>query len=242
MLKSQSLDVESIRADFPILKRRVHGKKLVYLDNAATTQKPRSVIKAISDYYSKHNANPHRGVHQLSIEATEAFDDSRRKVGKFINAEAFEEVIFTRGATESLNLVRFGWGVPHVKKGDLIVLTIMEHHSNIVPWQLLAAEKEARIEFVGLTKEGKLDMGQFEELMDESPALVAFTQSSNVLGTINDAAKLCSMAKRSGATTVVDAAQSVPHMSVVVRAIGCDFLAFSGHKMLGPMGIGRGLS
>ncbi|MDA4135681.1 MAG: cysteine desulfurase [Thaumarchaeota archaeon] len=238
MLKSQSLDVESIRADFPILKRRVHGKKLVYLDNAATTQKPRSVIKAISDYYSKHNANPHRGVHQLSIEATEAFDDSRRKVGKFINAEAFEEVIFTRGATESLNLVRFGWGVPHVKKGDLIVLTIMEHHSNIVPWQLLAAEKEARIEFVGLTKEGKLDMGQFEELMDESPALVAFTQSSNVLGTINDAAKLCSMAKRSGATTVVDAAQSVPHMSVDVRAIGCDFLAFSGHKMLGPMGIG----
>jgi cysteine desulfurase/selenocysteine lyase len=238
LLKSQSLDVESIRADFPILKRRVHGKKLVYLDNAATTQKPRSVVKAITDYYSKSNANPHRGVHQLSIEATEAFDESRRKVGKFINAEAFEEVIFTRGATESLNLVRFGWGVPHVKKGDLIVLTIMEHHSNIVPWQLLAAEKEARIEFVGLTEEGKLDMGQFEELMDESPALVAFTQSSNVLGTINDAAKLCSMARRSGATTVVDAAQSVPHMSVDVRAIDCDFLAFSGHKMLGPMGIG----
>ena len=238
MLKSQSLEVERIRADFPILKRRVHGKKLVYLDNAATTQKPRSVIKAISDYYMKHNANPHRGVHQLSIEATEAFDESRRRIGRFIGATAFEEVIFTRGATESLNLVRFGWGVPHVKEGDLIVLTIMEHHSNIVPWQLLAAEKGARIEFVRITEDGKLDEEQFEELMSESPALVAFTQCSNVLGTINDVSKLCSLAKRSGATTVVDAAQSVPHMPVDVQKMDCDFLVFSGHKMLGPMGIG----
>ena len=147
-------------------------------------------------------------------------------------------MVFTRGATESLNLVRFGWGLPHVKEDDLIVLTIMEHHSNIVPWQLLAAEKGARIEFVGITKDGKLDEGRFEELMEEAPALVAFTQSSNVLGTINDVRKLCSLARQSGATTVVDAAQSVPHMPVDVQSIGCDFLAFSGHKMLGPMGIG----
>jgi len=238
LLRSQSLEVERIRADFPILKRRIHGKKLVYLDNAATTQKPRSVVRAISDYYTKHNANPHRGVHQLSIEATEIFDESRRKVGSFINAAEFEEVVFTRGTTESLNLVRYGWGLPHVKGDDLIVLTIMEHHSNIVPWQLLAAEKGARIEFVGLTKEGRLDEERFEELMDESPALVAFTHSSNVLGTINDARKLCSLAKQSGATTVVDAAQSAPHMPVDVQSIGCDFLAFSAHKMLGPMGIG----
>jgi cysteine desulfurase/selenocysteine lyase len=238
LLKTQSLDVESIRAAFPILKRKVHGKKLVYLDNAATTQKPRSVVKAISDYYNKYNANPHRGVHELSIDATEAFDESRRRIGKFIGAGAFEEVIFTRGATESLNLVRFGWGVPHIEADDLIVLTIMEHHSNIVPWQLLAAEKGARIEFVGITEDGKLDMEQFEELMAESPALVAFTHSSNVLGTINDVKKLCSIAKKSGATTVVDGAQSVPHMPVDVQQMDCDFLAFSGHKMLGPMGIG----
>ncbi|MDG6926017.1 MAG: cysteine desulfurase [Nitrososphaerota archaeon] len=238
MLRSQSLDAEGVKADFPILKKKVHGKRLVYLDNAATTQKPRSVVDAVSGYYTKHNANPHRGVHQLSIEATEVFDESRRKVMRFINAARFEEVVFTSGATDSLNLVRYGWGSKHIKGDDLIVLTIMEHHSNIVPWQLLAAEKGARIEFVGITKEGELDEGRFEELMAESPALVAFTHCSNVLGTINDAKKLCSSAKRAGATTVVDAAQSVPHMKTDVQDIDCDFLAFSGHKMLAPMGIG----
>jgi cysteine desulfurase / selenocysteine lyase len=238
VLKSQSLEVEQVRKDFPILRRKIHGKRLVYLDNAATTQKPRSVIRSIVDYYSKHNANPHRGVHQLSIEATEAFDSSRKTMGSFINASAFEEVVFTRGATESINLVRFAWGNQNVREGDLIVLTMMEHHSNIVPWQLLAKEVGARIEYVGITADGSLRLDQFETLMDQSPRLVAFTQCSNVLGTINDAAALCTAARRAGATTVVDAAQSVPHMPVDVQKIGCDFLAFSGHKMLGPMGIG----
>ena len=237
-MRSQSLEVDRIRADFPILDKKVHGKKLVYLDNAATTQKPRTVVNAVNNYYTNHNANPHRGVHQLSIEATEAFDDARKKIGSFINAARFEEVLFTSGATESLNLVKFGWGASHIKENDLIVLTIMEHHSNIVPWQLLAAEKGARVEFVRAKEDGKLDEDHFAELMAESPALVAFTQCSNVLGTINDASRLCSIAREAGATTVVDGAQSVPHMPVDVQKVGCDFLAFSGHKMLGPMGIG----
>ena len=237
-MRSQSLDVEQVRKDFPILKRRIHGKRLVYLDNAATSQKPRSVIQAMVDYYSKHNANPHRGVHQLSIESTEAFDASRKKVVGFINASAFEEVVFTRSATESINLVRYSWGSRNIRRGDLIVLTIMEHHSNMVPWQVLAKEAGARIEYVGTTPDGLLDYGEFERLMAESPRLVAFTHCSNMLGTINDAERLCLLAKRAGATTVVDAAQSVPHMGVDVQKIGCDFLAFSGHKMLGPTGIG----
>jgi len=237
-LKSQSLDLEQVRKDFPILKRRVHGKRLVYLDNAATSQKPRSVIRSMVDFYSRHNANPHRGVHQLSIEATEAFDDSRKKVMSFINASAFEEIVFTRNATESLNLVKYAWAGHHIKRGDLLVLTIMEHHSNMVPWQLLAKEVGARIEYVGITPDGLLRYDQFEALMDQSPALVAFTQCSNLLGTINDAQRLCASARRAGAVTVVDAAQSVPHMRVDVQSLGCDFLAFSGHKMLGPTGIG----
>ena len=237
-MKSQSLDLEQVRKDFPILKRRVHGKRLVYLDNAATSQKPRSVIRSMVDFYSRHNANPHRGVHQLSIEATEAFDDSRKKVMSFINASAFEEIVFTRNATESLNLVKYAWAGHHIKRGDLLVLTIMEHHSNMVPWQLLAKEVGARIEYVGITPDGLLRYDQFEALMDQSPALVAFTQCSNLLGTINDAQRLCASARRAGAVTVVDAAQSVPHMRVDVQSLGCDFLAFSGHKMLGPTGIG----
>jgi cysteine desulfurase/selenocysteine lyase len=237
LLKSQSLEVDEIRKDFPILKRKVHGKRLVYVDNAATTQRPKCVIDATVDYYANHNANPHRGVHQLSIEATEAFEGARGKVASFINAST-EEIVFTKGATEGINLVRYGWGTSHIKKGGLIVLTMMEHHSNIVPWQLLAKQNGARIEFVGLTEDGKLDQGHFEALMGESPSLVAFTHCSNVLGTINDAAKLTALAKKAGATTVLDGAQSVPHMPVDVRKIGCDFLAFSGHKMLGPTGIG----
>jgi len=237
-LRSETLDVELVRKDFPILKRRIHGKRLVYLDNAATSQKPKSVIDAIADFYRKHNANPHRGVHQLSIESTEAFDEGRKKAMSFIHASAFEEVVFTRSATESLNLVKYAWGRSHIRKGDLIVLTIMEHHSNMVPWQLLAKETGARIEYVGITTEGFLDYGRLERLMRESPRLVAFSHCSNLLGTINDAARICSLARRAGATTVVDAAQSVPHMKVDVQKLGCDFLAFSGHKMLGPTGIG----
>jgi len=236
-LREEPLQVEEIRKDFPILKRKVHGKRLVYVDNAATTQRPECVIDATSDYYANHNANPHRGVHQLSIEATEAYEGARAKLASFINASE-DEVIFTKGTTEGINLARYGWGSSHIKKGDLIVLTMMEHHSNIVPWQLLAKQVGARIGYVRLTSDGRLDMDHFEELMNDAPALVAFTHCSNVLGTINDAAKLTSLAKRSGAATVVDAAQSAPHMPVDVRSIGCDFLAFSGHKMLGPTGIG----
>ena len=198
MLRSETLEVERIRKDFPILKRKVHGKRLVYLDNAATTQKPKAVVDSIVGYYTGHNTNPHRGVHQLSLEATEAFDGARRCIASFINAAAFEEVIFTRGTTEGINLVRYSWADNHLKKGDLIVLTMMEHHSNIVPWQLAAKRAGANIKYVGLTDEGKLDEAEFEELMDDSPALVAFTQCSNVLGTINDAERLCVSAGRRG--------------------------------------------
>ena len=237
MLKSQLLDVERVRADFPILKRKVNGKRLVYLDNAATTQKPRSVIEAISDFYSNHNANIHRAVHRLSIEATEAYEKARSKAAAFIKCKN-EEVIFTRGTTESINLVRFAWAEEQMEKDDLIVLTKMEHHSNIVPWQLVAQKTHAKVKYVDLDEDGILNMYEFERAMNDSPKLVAFTHCSNVLGTINDAAMLVRKARKAGATTLVDAAQSVPHMPVDVSQIGCDFLAFSGHKMLGPTGIG----
>jgi len=237
LLKTEPLDVERVRADFPILKREVHGKKLVYLDNAATTQKPQSVIDALVDYYSRYNSNVHRSVHTLGEEATAAYEASREKTAKFVGAPA-KGLVFLRGTTEATNLVRFAWGEGNVKKGDVLVTTLMEHHSNIVPWQLLAKKKEATLKFVGLNEDGTLDMGQYENLLKESPKLVAVTHSSNVLGTINDVAEICSKAKRVGATTVVDGAQSVPHMPVNVESIGCDFYAFSGHKMLGPTGIG----
>jgi cysteine desulfurase / selenocysteine lyase len=238
LLESKTLDVEKVKADFPILSRKVKGKRLVYLDNAATTQKPKVVIDALVDYYSRYNANIHRGVHQLSIEATETYENSRKKVAKFINSPAHQQVVFTRGTTEAINLVKFAWGSKFVKQGDVILITLMEHHSNMVPWQLLAKEKGARLEYAPVTDNGELDMAEFERLLGLSPALVAFTQCSNVLGTINDAAKLCSLARKAGATTVVDAAQSAPHMAVDVQEMGCDFLAFSGHKALGPTGIG----
>ncbi|HEV2138677.1 MAG TPA: cysteine desulfurase [Nitrososphaerales archaeon] len=237
MLKTEPLDVESVRADFPILKREVHGKRLVYLDNAATTQKPRSVIDVLVDYYSRYNSNVHRSVHTLGEEATAAYEASREKAAKFVGGPT-KGLVFLRGTTEATNLVRFAWGEGNVKKGDVLVTTLMEHHSNIVPWQLLAKKKEATLKFVGLNEDGTLDMGQFEELLKESPRLVAVTHCSNVLGTINDVAQICAKAKRAGATTVVDGAQSVPHMPVNVESIGCDFYAFSGHKMLGPTGIG----
>jgi len=239
MLEStKTVDVEKVKNDFPILNRKVNGKRLVYLDNAATTQKPKVVIDALVDYYSRYNANVHRAVHQLSIEATETYENSRKKLAKFINSPSPQQVVFTRGTTESINLVKFAWGSKFIKEGDVILLTLMEHHSNMVPWQLLAKEKGARIEYTPITSDGRIDMAEFERLLGLSPSLVAFTQCSNVLGTINDAQRLCSMAKRAGATTVVDAAQSAPHMPVDVQNIGADFFAFSGHKMLGPTGIG----
>ncbi len=237
-MKTQALDVEKIRGDFPILKRKIHGKRLVYLDNAATTQKPQAVIDSLVDYYTSHNANIHRGVHQLSIEATEAYEQARAKVASFVNARSEEELIFTRGTTESINLVRFAWAEKNLRKGDVIVTTMMEHHSDIVPWQLVAKKVGASVRFVGLDEQGRLKSDDFEEAMRESPKIVAVSHSSNVLGTINDVSKICRQARHAGAVTVVDAAQSVPHMAVDVQAIGCDFLAFSGHKMLGPTGIG----
>lgn len=237
MLKTEAIDIEKVRADFPILKRRVHGKRLVYLDNAATTQKPQAVIDALVDYYSRYNSNVHRSVHTLGEEATAAYEDSRGKAAKFVGSPA-KELVFVRGTTEAMNLVRFAWGDKNVKKGDVLVSTLMEHHSNIVPWQLLAKSKGAVLKFVGLQPDGTLDMGSFESLLREAPKLVAVTHCSNVLGTINDVAAICAKARSAGATTVVDGAQSVPHLPVDVQSIGSDFFAFSGHKMLGPTGIG----
>jgi cysteine desulfurase/selenocysteine lyase len=215
----------------------VHGKRLVYLDSAATTQKPRQVVEALVDYYYRYNSNVHRSVHTLGEEATAEYEKARSKISAFIGCSA-TELVFTRGTTESINLVRFAWGEKTIRRGDTLVATLMEHHSNIVPWQLLAEKKGAKLRFVGLESNGTLKMDDFERLMGEAPALFAITQSSNVLGTINDLSKLCRLARRAGATTVVDAAQSVPHMPVDVSQMGADFLAFSGHKMLGPTGIG----
>ena len=236
-MKSEVLDVAKVRADFPILKRKVHGKRLVYLDNAATTQKPQVVIDALVDYYSRYNSNVHRSVHTLGEEATAAYEGAREKTAKFVGASP-RGLVFVRGTTEATNLVRFAWGEKNVKKGDLLVATLMEHHSNVVPWQLLARSKGASLKFVGLEKDGTLDMDSFEALMKESPKLVAMAHCSNVLGTINDVGALCAKARKAGAVTVVDGAQSVPHFPVDVSSIDPDFYAFSGHKMLGPTGIG----
>ena len=237
LLKTEAFDVEKVRADFPILKRKVHGKRLVYLDNAATSQKPQAVIDALVDYYSRYNSNVHRSVHTLGEEATEAYESARGKAARFVGASA-KGLVFVRGTTEATNLVRFAWGEKCVKKGDVIVTTMMEHHSNIVPWQLLAKDKGAALKFVGLNPDGTLDMGEFEELLRESPRLVAVTHCSNVLGTINDVRSICAKAKDAGAVTLVDGAQAVPHLPVDAGEVGADFYAYSGHKMLGPTGIG----
>jgi cysteine desulfurase/selenocysteine lyase len=237
LLKTEVFEIDKVRADFPILKRTVHGKRLVYLDNSNTTQKPRSVIDALVDYYSRHNSNVHRAVYALAEEATTAYEGARRKVADFVGASA-KEVIFLRGTTEAINLVRFAWGEANVKKGDLLISTLMEHHSNIVPWQLLAKSKGATLKFVGIRPDGTLDMESFENLLKESPRLVAVTHCSNVLGVINDVAKISSEAHAAGATVLVDGAQAAPHMPVDIKSFAPDFYAFSGHKMLGPTGIG----
>jgi cysteine desulfurase/selenocysteine lyase len=237
MLESEAINAERMRADFPILSRKVHGKRLVYLDNAATTQKPQAVIDALVRFYSTYNSNVHRSVHTLGEEATEAYEGSRKKTAEFVGAKP-RDLVFVRGTTEAINLVGSAWGEKNVKKGDVIVATKMEHHSNIVPWQQLAKRNGASLKYVGLDTDGTLDLAGFEDLLREAPRLVALTHCSNVLGTVNDVTKLCSMAKMAGATTLVDGAQSVPHMPVDVEEIGSDFYAFSGHKMLGPTGIG----
>jgi cysteine desulfurase/selenocysteine lyase len=234
-------DVDQIRADFPILQRQVHGKPLIYLDNAATSQKPESVIQVMADYYRRYNANIHRGVHTLAEEATAAYENARRKVGRFINAYSPREIVFVRNATEAINLVACSWGRASVREGDVIVLTVMEHHSNLVPWQLLSEATGARLEFVGLDAWGRLILDDLDRLLSsfgERIKLVAVSGMSNVLGTINPVADIAARAHDAGALLLVDGAQSVPHLPVDVRSLGADFLAFSGHKMLGPTGIG----
>ncbi len=229
---------EDIRKDFPILERQVHGKPLVYLDSTASSQKPRAVIEAISTYYETYNANVHRGVYEISEEATAAMEKARVKVARFINARQAKQVIFTRNTTESINLVAYSWGNAHIAAGDVIVLTEMEHHSNLVPWQLLAQRTGARLQFVPITDDGLLRLDVYAQLLQEQPKLVAFTHMSNVLGTINPAQEMLAQAHAAGATVLLDAAQSVPHMPVDVQALDADFVCFSGHKMLGPTGIG----
>lgn len=231
--------LSDIKSDFPIFGREVHqGVELTYLDSAATSQKPLSVIEAMDHYYRWMNANIHRGVHTLAEESTAQFEGARERIARFIGATAKEEVIFTRNTTESINLVSNTWGRQNLKNGDLVILTEMEHHSNLVPWHILAAEKNLRLEFIEVTPQGELDLDSYQKLLQLNPKLVAFTQMSNVLGTINPAAEIIRMAKNVGALTLIDAAQSVPHIPVDVNALGADFMAFSAHKMLGPTGIG----
>lgn len=233
------ISVEKVRADFPILQREVRpGVKLVYLDSTATAQKPLAVIEAMDKYYRWSNANIHRGVHTLGEEATALYEAARQRVARFINARKTREIVFTRNTTEAINLVAYSWGRSQLRPGDLIVLTEMEHHSNLVPWQILAVEKELRLEFVPVTEDGYLDLAAYQRLLDQNPRLVAFTHMSNVLGTINPVAQMVELAHQVGALVLVDGAQSVPHMRIDVQALGVDFLAFSAHKMLGPTGIG----
>ena len=239
-MQKSALSVYEIRQDFPILRRKVgDNKTLVYLDNAATTQKPFSVINAIHDYYSNYNANIHRAVHQLGEEATLAYEQTREKVAKFINASSTEEIIFTRNATEAINLVAYAWGRKNVNDGQSIVITEMEHHSNIVPWQILSREKNAKLYYIGVDDRGYLRMEDYKSFLDKSNVgLISLSEMSNVLGTIVPLNEIIKMAHRDGIPVIVDAAQSVPHMPVDVQKTDCDFLAFSAHKMLGPTGVG----
>ena len=230
--------VADIRKDFPILSRQVHGKPLVYLDSTASSQKPRAVIGAMSTYYETTHANVHRGVYELSEEATARMEKARVKVARFINARQSKQVIFTRNTTEGINLVAYSWGYANIHAGDLIVLTEMEHHSNLVPWQVLAQRTNARLEFVPVTDDGLLRLDVYEELLQHRPKLVAFTHMSNVLGTVNPVKQMIVQAHAAGAIVLLDAAQSVPHLPVDVQALNADFVCFSGHKMLGPTGIG----
>jgi cysteine desulfurase/selenocysteine lyase len=230
--------LESLRADFPILHQRVNGHPLIYLDNAATTQKPKAVIDALVHYYQQDNANVHRGIHTLSNRSTLAFEAARETVAAFLNAASAEEIIFTRGTTESINLVAQAWGGAFLKPGDVILLTEMEHHSNLVPWQQAAQRSGALLRFLPMDSDGRLDLSNLDSLLTPEVKLLAFTHISNFLGTINPAAELCARARAVGAVSLVDAAQSAGHLPLDVQSIGCDFLAFSGHKLCAPTGIG----
>ena len=232
-------DWASLRREFPILDQKVHGRPLIYFDNAATTQKPRAVVEALRRYYEHDNANVHRGIHELSNRATAAFEAARARAAKFINARSAEEIIFTRGTTESINLVAEAWGNKYLKRGDKILLTEMEHHSNIVPWQLLAERVGAQLVYLPVNGDrGLLDLNRLDEWLTPEVKLLAMTHVSNSLGTINPVAEFCERARRRGVVTLIDAAQSAGHRPVDVQQIGCDFMAFSSHKMCGPTGLG----
>ncbi|MFN2541449.1 MAG: cysteine desulfurase [Chthoniobacterales bacterium] len=235
---SADLDWSAIREDFPILRERAHGRPLIYFDNAASTQKPRAVLDILRHYYEHNNANVHRGLHELSTRATEAYEKARQRVADYLGAASAEEIVFTRGTTESINLVTQAWGGKFIRTGDVILLTEMEHHSNLVPWQLLAERSGARLRFVPVTDDGTLDLERLPSLLTPEVKLFGFTHVSNSLGTINPVRELCEKARAVGASTLVDGAQSAGHMPVDVREFGCDFYAFSGHKMCAPTGIG----
>ena len=239
-MQANTYSLENIRKDFPVLNRRVRDdKKLVYLDNAATTQKPNQVIDAITDYYQNHNSNIHRAVHALAEESTEAFEVTRDKVAKFLNIQNREEIVFVKGTTEAINLVAYAWGRDNVQKGDVVITTEYEHHSNIVPWQLLTQDRGAELKYIDIDDNGELMLEQLDEYLATGKVkLVAISHVSNVLGTITDVQKVIKKCKNAGAKILVDGAQAVPHMKVDITNLGCDFYAFSAHKMLGPTGVG----
>lgn len=239
MIKEKNiLNINKIRDDFPILKREVNGKPLVYFDNGATSQKPQLVIDAINKYYTFENSNIHRGIHTLSQEATNAYEVARKKVQRFVNAQHEHEIIFTKGTTDSINLVAASFGKKHLKKGDEIIISTMEHHSNIVPWQMICEEKEAVLKVIPINDKGELLMDEFKKLLSPKTKFVSITHVSNTLGTINPVKEIITLAKQVGAFILIDGAQAVPHTKIDVQELNCDFYAFSGHKMFGPTGVG----
>ncbi len=233
-----TLDVAALRKDFPILDQTVNGHRLVYLDNAASSQRPRAVLEALERYYERDHANVHRGIHELSTRATEAYEGARDRAARFIGASEPGEVVFVRGTTEAINLVAAAWGYENLGEGDEILLTVLEHHSNIVPWQLVSRRTGARLKYLDIDEEGRLRLDQLDDLLTERTRLVGVTHVSNGIGTLNPVEEIAEAAKRVGATVLVDGAQAAPHLPIDVQALGCDFYAFSGHKMCGPTGIG----
>jgi cysteine desulfurase/selenocysteine lyase len=232
------LDPYEIRKDFPILKRKINGHPLIYFDNAATTQKPRQVVDAVKEFYENHNANVHRAVHTLSQEASEIYESAHEEVAKFINARGMEEIVFVRGTTEAINLIAYAWGLRSLGRGDEVVLSLMEHHSDIVPWEIISRIRGFKIRYIEVNKDGTLNYESFERLVSKKTKLVCVCHVSNVTGIINDVKKIAKTAHEHGALMLVDGAQSIPHLPVDVKDLGADFVAFSGHKMLGPTGIG----
>ena len=236
--KLPSFNAYEIRSDFPIFSRKVNGKPLIYLDNAATSQKPRRVIDGLKSYYENNNSNIHRGVHTLSYESTVMYEDAHKKVAGFIGASDWKEIVFTRNATESLNLIAYSWGMHNLDKGDEVLISIMEHHSNIVPWQMLCQARGIVLKFIDVDEKGNLDLESFERLLTDKTRVVSIIHVSNVLGVVNPINYISKKAREQGAILIIDAAQSVPHINLNVKELDCDFLVASGHKMLGPTGIG----